>query len=51
MSYTTMLHVAANEKPLIPHIKLPMSIHASLVTIKISSESIKTSHRITKILV
>ncbi|ABO46092.1 rhizoferrin biosynthesis protein FslA [Francisella tularensis] len=50
MSFRTMLPVATKDKTLMPHIKLPVAIHATSVTRTVSPESVKTGPRISKIL-
>ncbi|MBK2260180.1 rhizoferrin biosynthesis protein FslA [Francisella tularensis] len=50
MSFRTMLPVAPKDKTLMPHIKLPVAIHATSVTRTVSPESVKTGPRISKIL-
>ncbi|OIN84498.1 rhizoferrin biosynthesis protein FslA [Francisella sp. TX07-6608] len=50
MSFRTMLPVATKDKTLMPHIKLPVAIHATSVTRTVSLESVKTGPRISKIL-
>ncbi|MBK2357106.1 rhizoferrin biosynthesis protein FslA [Francisella hispaniensis] len=50
MSFRTMLPMTNKDKTLMPHIKLPVAIHATSVTRTVSPESVKTGPRISKIL-